>query len=71
MVDHNDEFGSSAPPPEGGSENPYYGEPNPEAAVGDPSSPPGESFGGPGGYEAPHTHSQPVPHTFLKTSGNG
>ena len=40
MVDHNDEFGSSAPPPGGGSENLNYGEPNPGGAVGDPSSPP-------------------------------
>ena len=35
MVDHNDEFGSSAPSPEGGSEHLNYGELNPEAAVGD------------------------------------
>ena len=46
MVDHNDEFGSSAPPLEAASEYPNYGEPNPGGAVGEPSSPLGESLEG-------------------------
>ncbi len=61
MVDHNDEFGSSAPPPGGGSENLNYGEPNPGGAVGDPSSPLGESLEGFQDHEAHFKHPHPAP----------
>ena len=64
MVDHNDEFGSSAPPPGGGSEYLNYGEPNPGSAVGEPSSPLGESHEGHSGeaahFKHPHTAPQSV-----------
>jgi tetratricopeptide (TPR) repeat protein len=61
MVEHNDEFGSSAPPPGGGSENLNFGAPNSEATVGDPSSPHGESFEDTAGHEAQFKHPHPAP----------
>jgi len=70
MVDHNDEFGSSAPPPGGGSENLNYGEPNPGSAVGDPSSPLGESLEGLSGEAAHFKHPHTAPQTVDDAPGH-
>jgi TolA-binding protein len=63
MVDHNDEFGSSAPPPAGGSEHPNYGQSNPGGAVGEPSSTLGESHEGHSGEPAHFKHPHTAPQT--------
>lgn len=70
MVDHNDEFGSSAPPPGGGSEYPNYGEPNPGGAVGEPSSPLGESHEGHSGEAAHFKHPHTAPQTVDDAAGH-
>ncbi len=57
MVDHNDDFGSSAPP-EGGLGNPMYGESNPGSAMGEPGAQFDES---PEGHEALFEHPHPAP----------
>lgn len=59
MVDHNDEFGSSAPPPEGDPAHAGFGEPNLEGLMGDPTSPHGEAPEGYGGHEAHFKHPHP------------
>jgi hypothetical protein len=61
MVEHNDDFGSSAPLSGGGSENLNYGEPNPGTAGEDPSSPLGESLEGFADHEAHFKHPHPAP----------
>jgi TolA-binding protein len=70
MVDHNDEFGSSAPPPGGGSEYSNHGEPNPGGGVGEPSSPAGELFEGYGGEAAHFKHPHTAPQTVDDTPGH-